>query len=439
MKITVFGTGYVGLVTGSCFAEMGNEVTCFDIDQNKVAMLKLGISPLYEPGLEELIKKNQVRNLIKFTTDIDDAVANSDVIFIAVGTPSLNTGHADLSQVREAAIEIAKRLSTYKLIVVKSTVPVGTCDQVKETIKQYAPENVSFDVASNPEFLREGSAVKDTFETDRIIIGADSKQALDILGKLYSPIHAPILKVDIRSAEMIKYASNAFLATKISFINEIANVCDKVGADIKQVAQGMGYDHRIGPHFLNAGIGYGGSCFPKDTSALVQIAGNVEYEFKILRAVIEINKIQRSLIIEKLKSILGNLEGKTISVLGLAFKPNTDDLRESPAIDIINLLLQENVFIKAFDPVAMEKSKKVFPHIAYCQDEYDSLNNSDGALILTDWPQFKDIVWVRAGRTMRNRVVIDGRNMFEFKDMEKFGIIYDSIGRGQKTEYSFPF
>lgn len=428
MKVSVIGTGYVGLVTGVCLADFGNQVICYDIDADKIQNLQLGISPIYEPGLEELIQKNK-ENLL-FTADLDQAIFQADIIFIAVGTPTLPSGQVDLSPLKSVAVEIAKRLDTYKLIVVKSTVPVGTNDELIKMISETASSSVSFDVASNPEFLREGSAIRDVFEADRIVIGAYSKKAFDWLEALYLPLQIPILKVDLRSAEMIKYASNAFLATKISFINEMANLCEKVGANIQDVANGMGCDHRIGHHFLNAGIGYGGSCFPKDTAALVQIAGEVDYDFKILRAVIEVNQIQRSRVIEKLLSELGSVEGKTVSIWGLAFKPHTDDMRESPAIDMIDFLLQHRASIKAFDPIAMEKSKKLFPQIYYGIDEYDTLYGSDAVLILTDWPQFKDIEWSKAGSLMKHRVIIDGRNMFEPRHMADLGFIYHSFGRG---------
>lgn len=430
MKVSVIGTGYVGLVTGVFLADLGNQVICYDIDTDKIRDLQLGISPIYEPGLEDMIEKNQAN--LQFTADLDQAILHSDIIFIAVGTPTLPSGQADLGPVKSAAAEIAKRLHSYKLIVVKSTVPVGTNDELITLIRQSAASSASFDIASNPEFLREGSALRDVFEADRIVIGAHSKQAFDWLEALYQPLQAPILKVDLRSAEMIKYASNAFLATKISFINEMANLCEKVGADIHDVAKGMGYDHRIGPHFLNAGIGYGGSCFPKDTAALVQIAGEVDYDFKILRAVIEVNQIQRSLMIEKLFSVLGSVEGRTLSILGLAFKPHTDDMRESAAIDIMRHLLEHGASIRVFDPIAMEKCAKLFPQIYYATDEYDALNQSDAALIITDWPQFTEIDWFKAGRLMRNRVVIDGRNLFEPEYMANEGFIYHSFGRGNR-------
>lgn len=428
MNVAVIGVGYVGIVTGACLSELGNRVICYDIDRDKIEKLQRGVLPIHEPGLEELIQKNKEH--LHFTTELDLAVRYSDIIFIAVGTPTLSSGQADLRPLKNVVGEIARRLDTYRLIVIKSTVPVGTNDDLIAMIREITPSHVRFDVASNPEFLREGSAIRDTFQADRIVIGARSKQALDILDDLYKPLRIPILKVDIRSAEMIKYASNAFLATKISFINEIANLCEKVGADIQDVSRGMGYDHRIGPYFLQAGIGYGGSCFPKDTAALVQMAGEADYNFKILRAVIEVNQTQRSLFTTKLLSVLGTVEGRTVSILGLAFKPNTDDVRESPAIDMIQFLLQHKASIKAFDPIAMTNSKTIFPQIYYGTDEYDTLNQSEAILLLTDWPQFKEINWGEAGRLMKNKVVIDGRNLLDPEVMESFGFVYHSFGRG---------
>ncbi|MEW9672380.1 UDP-glucose/GDP-mannose dehydrogenase family protein [Ammoniphilus sp. 3BR4] len=432
MNVSVIGAGYVGLVTGVCLSEIGNRVLCYDIDADKIRNLQRGISPIYEPGLKELIEKN--KDHLHFTSDLDQAICQSEIIFIAVGTPTLPSGRVDLSPVKNAAAEIAKRLNAYKLIVVKSTVPVGTNDELITLIRQIAPPHVSFDVASNPEFLREGSAIQDVFQADRIVIGARSERAFDGLVSLYEPLQVPILKVDIRSAEMIKYASNAFLATKISFINEIANLCEKVGADIQNVAKGMGYDHRIGPYFLQAGIGYGGSCFPKDTAALVQMAGEADYEFKILRSVIEVNRTQCNLVIEKLLSVLGSIEGKTVSIFGLSFKPNTDDVRESPAIEIIQFLLQYHASIKAFDPIAMTKSMAIFPQIYYATDVYDTLDQSEAALIITDWPQFKEIDWCEAGKRMKNKFIIDGRNMLDPGMLKSLGFIYHSFGRGSGKE-----
>lgn len=350
MNIAVIGTGYVGLVSGVCFSELGNRVICVDNNQDKVEMLNAGEVPIYEPGLQELMVANKRAGKLSFTSDIAEAIRESDIIFIAVGTPSLPNGEANLGFVEQVAIEIGTHLESYKIVVTKSTVPVGTNDRVRELIQSISTQ--PFDVASVPEFLREGSAVKDTLNPDRIVIGTDSERAIQALKKLHRPLTENLIVTDIRSAEMIKYASNAFLATKISFINEISNICEKVGADVTRVAEGMGYDKRIGSSFLKAGIGYGGSCFPKDTQALIQIAGQVDYDFRLLKSVVQVNQDQRFNVIRKLEEIFGTLSGRTIAIWGLAFKPDTDDVRDAPAIDIIRYLTEAGAVVKAYDPIA---------------------------------------------------------------------------------------
>ena len=429
MKISIIGCGYVGLTSGTCLAELGNDVICVDIDKEKIDMLNNNKIPIYEPGLKELVERNKKENRLKFTTDIKEAIKNSEIIFICVGTPPKNNGEADLSYVENVAREIAEHMESYKVIVEKSTVPVETGEKVAETIKLNNKHNVEFDVISNPEFLREGSAVNDTFNPDRIVIGANSEKAVKIMKKLYGPIKAPLIVTDIRSAEIIKHASNSFLATKISFINAIANICELTGADIEKIAEGMGYDKRIGKAFLNAGIGYGGFCFPKDSAAFIRIAEKYGYDFKLLRGVQEINEKQKEFFIKKVEKALWNLKEKNIGVLGLAFKPNTDDMRFAPSIDIISYLQEEGAKIKAYDPEAMENSKKLLKDIEYCNDPYEAAENAEALLILTEWNEFKELDLDKIKNLMKNKLVIDGRNIYNPEEMKKLGFNYISVGR----------
>lgn len=431
MKITVIGTGYVGLVSGVCFSDLGNEVICLDKAQDKINMLKNGEVPIYEPGLKELIEKNVGLNRLSFSTDISAGIEKAEVIIIAVGTPPLPSGEANLAFIEQVARDIAGSINGYKVIMTKSTVPVGTNERIARIISNAT--DTEFDVVSVPEFLREGSAVQDTFNPDRIIIGAENNKAGKIVAKIHEPLTKNIIQTDIRSAEMIKYASNAFLATKISFINEIANICDKVGADVVKVAEGMGYDKRIGKAFLNAGIGYGGSCFPKDTDALIQIAGNAEYDFKLLKAVVEVNKNQRLNVIEKLEQSLGNLKGKTIGIWGLAFKPNTDDIRDAPAIEIIGDLIKAGAHVKAFDPVAQNNFQREMheysDQVAYCDDALDTAKECHAVCLLTEWKEFTEINLNEVEKVMKFPVLIDGRNSFNEATIEGTNLVYHCIGR----------
>jgi len=427
MNISVIGTGYVGLVTGTCLAEIGHQVVCLDIDERKIEGLINGVIPIYEPQLKELVIKNQQAGRLSFTTSYPEAMKNSTAVFIAVGTPARSDGHADLSYVFQVAESIAKELKDYKVIVDKSTVPVGTGEKVKSIIQKHY--SGSFDVVSCPEFLREGSAIDDFMKPDRIVIGAQSKRAVDVLLDIFKPIETEKLVTNLASAELIKYASNAFLATKISFINEVSNICDLVGADVEEVAYGMGLDKRIGSNFLRAGVGYGGSCFPKDVSALKQMAGHNGYDFKLLKAVIEVNNDQRAVVLKKAKQAGESLEGKNIGILGLAFKDNTDDVRESAAIDIINLLQKEKVQIIAYDPIATENAKKIIPGIKFADSAYAACHNQDLVIIATEWPEFRELDWQKIKAKMRTPWVVDGRNILDQNEMREMGFQYLSIGR----------
>jgi UDPglucose 6-dehydrogenase len=432
MNICVVGIGYVGLVTGTCFAEFGITVTCLSRNEKKIENLKKGKIPIYEPGLVELVVKNQKEGRLIFTTDFEKAVKDSLVIFIAVGTPQGEDGGADLSQVVEVATKIASYMDSYKVIVNKSTVPVGTGKMVTEVIRKKLKEDVAFDVVSNPEFLREGSAIEDSMRPNRVVIGANSDQAVAIMKDLYRPLYlieTPIVITSVETSELIKYASNAFLATKISFINEIANLCERVGADVNMVAKGMGLDRRIGPKFLHAGPGYGGSCFPKDTHALQKIAEDKDYEFKIVRAAMEVNDRQREWMVEKVKETLGNLKGKTLAILGLSFKPNTDDIRDAPALYIIERLLKEGASVKAYDPAAMEEAKMVQKGITYCEDAYETMDGSDGVLLITEWNQFRNLDLERVKGLLKNPVFIDMRNVYETEKMKQIGLTHVTVGR----------
>lgn len=429
VKITVIGTGYVGLVSGICFSELGNEVICVDKIKSKIEQLQRGEVPIYEPGLQSLLTVNMEAGNLSFTTDMTASVKQSDIIIIAVGTPSMPNGQANLSYIETAAQEIGQAMNGYKIIVTKSTVPVGTNEKIREIIAQHTHE--TFDIASVPEFLREGTAVSDTMNPDRIIIGTDSKRAEEQLIKLHKPLTENMIITDIRSAEMIKYASNAFLATKISFINEIANICERVGADVTKVAYGMGYDKRIGSSFLKAGIGYGGSCFPKDTQALIQIAGQMDYDFKLLKSVVEVNRDQRFNIIHKLLSLMGDLTGRTVGIWGLAFKPETDDVRDSPAHEIITELLARGAKVKAYDPVATDNFRRDYDMggIVYCSNAREAVWQADALCILTEWNEFLEVSLSDIESWLKSPYLIDGRNMYDEEQLAQTKLVYYSIGR----------
>ncbi len=427
-NIAIIGAGYVGLVTGTCLAELGNKVICIDINKSRIKNLKKGAVPFYEPGLERLIKKNIKNKRLFFETDFAAAVPQSEIIFIAVGTPSLENGEADLSYVEKAAETVGKNLKKYAVVAVKSTVPPKTCRRIREVIKKYS--SAPFDLVSNPEFLREGSAIRDFMKPDRIIVGAESEKAKKIIEELYSPLKSPFVFTNLESSEMIKYASNAFLATKISFINEIANVCELVGADVEEIAKGMGLDPRIGGQFLKAGLGYGGSCFPKDVHALRQSAGINGYNFCLLKSVIEVNNNQRKIIVKKMEKMLDGLKNKTVAVWGLAFKANTDDVRESAAVEIIKSLLAGGAKIKAYDPIASENAKKILPkEIIFCDNSYKALEESDILLIATDWDEFKKADLLKVKKLLKHPNIIDGKNIYNPAKMKKMGFNYISVGR----------
>lgn len=430
MKICIIGAGYVGLVSGACFADLGNDVICVDNDPKKIKSLKLGVIPIYEPGLEELVKRNKKEGRLSFSTNIKEGVRKCEVIFIAVGTPSRDNGEADLSFVENVSREIAVSMPSYRLIVEKSTVPVNTGEWVEHTIKIFNKRNIKFDVASNPEFLREGSAIKDFMNPDRVVLGVKSKKAKDILVELYKPLKAPIVVTDIKSAEIIKHASNSFLATKISFINAISGLCDKVDADIVEVARGIGLDRRIGKEFLNAGIGFGGSCFPKDLSAFIRIAEKTGYDFGMLKEVQKVNEYQKTLLIKKIESLLWNLPKKTIGFLGLSFKPDTDDIRSAPVLDIIGQLHREGAHIKVYDPQAMEKARAVLPkEVRFCKDAYEVAKNSDCLVLATEWNEFKELDFKRIKSLMKQPILVDGRNIYDPAEMKRIGFTYVGIGR----------
>ncbi|MDO8428373.1 MAG: UDP-glucose/GDP-mannose dehydrogenase family protein [Candidatus Diapherotrites archaeon] len=426
MKIAVLGTGYVGLVAGACFADLGNTVICGDIDSKKIELLNAGHCPIYEPGLEEIIERNVQAKRLSFTTDVGKAVQNSEIIFIAVGTPQDQDGTPDLKYVKSVAETIGKNMTNEKIIINKSTVPVGTGDLVSEIISKYYKGK--FHVVSNPEFLREGNAIKDFMEPDRVVIGADSESIKKTLGDLYAPLNAEILFTDVKTAEMIKYASNAFLAVKISFINEVANLCDAVNADVRLVAEGMGLDARIGKAFLKAGCGWGGSCFPKDVIGLISIGNQAHVNLSVAQAAYHSNDLQKKLPVEKLKKVLGNLKGKQVGLLGLAFKPDTDDMRDAPSLVIMDLLKKEGAEIKAFDPVAMENSKKLFSETEYVSSVYDVFKNMDAVILVTEWNEFKELDFVKAKSLMKNSVLIDARNLYNPQKMRNLGFTYVGLG-----------
>ncbi len=431
MNIAIIGSGYVGLVTGTCFADLGNNVICIDNDIEKVEKLKKGIIPIYEPGLDNLVKVNTLEGRLEFSDDISYGVQKSEVIFICVGTPPKEDGSADLTAIENVAKEIASNLNKYKLIVEKSTVPVRTGEWLKATIDKYNVNNIEFSVASNPEFLKEGTAINDFMNPDRVVIGVNEDKAAQILVKLYEPLNAPILVTDINSAEIIKHASNAFLSMKISFINAIANICDLSGADVKKVAKGIGLDKRIGEAFLNAGIGFGGFCFPKDLDAFIAISGKLGYDFDLLKEVRNINNFQKLIPVKKLESVFSDLNGKQVGILGLAFKPNTDDMRLAPSIDIIEALIKNGASVKAYDPVAMENAKKILPEsVLYCDNPYEVAENSDALIFATEWNEFKFLDFLKIKDLMKSNVIIDGRNLFDPKKMKKLGFKYFGVGRG---------
>lgn len=435
-EIAVIGAGYVGLVGGACLSEFGMNVICVDKDELKVKSLQNGIIPIYEPGLDSIVRKNCNAGRLRFTLDFKAAITNSDVIFLAVGTPPLDDGSADLSYILEAASEIAQNMNGYKVVVDKSTVPVGTGQKVKNIIRKILKNrnvDFEFDVVSNPEFLREGAAVRDFMHPDRIIIGAESERAIETMKSIYNVLYlidTPFVVTNLETAEMIKYASNAFLATKISFINEIANVCELVGADVHHVAKAMGLDGRIGIKFLHPGPGYGGSCFPKDSMALARIAENAGYDFETIKSVISVNKKQKIRMVEKIERHLLSLEGKQIGILGLSFKPETDDLREAPSITIISELLDKGSTVKVYDPIAMDNMKKLYNfRIEYCNDEYEACKGSDCVVLLTEWNQFRRLNLDRIKESLKTPIFLDLRNVYEPQEMKKNGFIYEGVGR----------
>jgi UDPglucose 6-dehydrogenase len=427
MKLCCIGTGYVGLVTGVCMADLGNDVICVDIDEKKIKNLRKNILPIYEPGLEDLVKRNKTR--LTFTTSLKEGVQNSDIIFIAVGTPPAENGDADLTFVKTVAKEIGKNMNSSKIIVDKSTVPVGSGDIVESLVAEYSKGKYKFDVASCPEFLKEGSAIEDFMNPDRVVIGCKNKKAAEKVAEIFKPLNTKIIIADIRSAEMIKHASNTFLAMKISFINEIANICERVGADVEVVANGMGLDRRIGKMFLNAGAGYGGSCFPKDVAALGFMARKEDYEPILLSAVMEVNRQQRKIMINKIKNLMGTLEGRQVGILGLAFKPNTDDIREAVAIDIIQALLEKGCRIKAYDPVAVKNAKKVLKSVSFAENAYETAENSECLVVLTEWNEFKELDMKKIKGLMKKPMIVDGRNIYDPAQMRKLGFEYTGVGR----------
>lgn len=430
-KICVIGTGYVGLVTGTCFADLGNQVFCLDIDPDRIGKLQKGIMPIYEPGLEQLVAQNVQAGRLKFTTDYTEALKEAEIAFISVGTPSGEEGEADLQYVRQAAETIADLIDHPIIIVNKSTVPVGTGDWVSDIIARRRDQNtLKFHVVSNPEFLREGSAINDFMGPDRVVLGSVDRDAASQVAHLYLSLRCPILITDLRTAEMIKYASNAFLATRISFINEIANMCDELGADVREVALGMGYDKRIGHAFLDAGLGWGGSCFPKDVKALAHMAVLHGTHPQLLQAVMEINRNQRRRVIVRLRRALGGLNEKVIGILGLSFKPNTDDIRDSPALEVIHLLENEGARIRAYDPQAMEAASKVVNHAILCKNSYEVAEGADALLLATEWNEFKQLDFARIHSLMRQPIIIDGRNLWDPAQMRAVGFQYYGLGRG---------
>ena len=438
MKIAVIGAGYVGLVSGVCFAHIGHEVTCIDVNKERIRNLKKGKVPIYEPGLDKLLEESLANGRLSFAPSIKEGIKGSIAIFIAVGTPSKKNGDADLTYVENVAREIAENMDSYKLVIEKSTVPAETGKKVERTIRLNIPRKYKkegkqvfdFDVASNPEFLREGSAVSDFMNPDRVVIGVESKKAEEILREIYKPLKPKMVVTDINSAELIKHASNSFLATKISFINTIAQVCEHVGADVLQVAEGMGYDKRIGRNFLDAGIGYGGSCFPKDVDAFIRLSERNGYDYKLLKEVREINEAQKKSFLRLIEDKMWIIKNKVIGILGLAFKPNTDDMRNAPSLDIIAALQSEGAKIRAYDPQSMPNAKKMLKDISYAKDPYSLAKGCDCLLLLTEWDEFKNLDFKKIQSAMRHAILFDGRNMYHQEKFEKIGIEYYGIGRG---------
>ncbi len=432
MHIAVIGTGYVGLVTGACFADFGMRVTCVDKDEDKINSINAGRMPIYEPGLDALVAKGVREGRLEFSTDVSGTIAQSLVVFLAVGTPPSGDGSADMRQIDEVAYEIATSLNGYKVIVTKSTVPVGAASRIKKIIKENKATPSRFSVAANPEFLREGAAINDFMRPDRVVIGCTDDEAVAILKDIYRPLYlleTPFVITTPESAEMIKYASNAFLATKVSFINEISGLCELLGADVHDVAKGMGMDVRIGSKFLHPGPGFGGSCFPKDAQALVALGRSVNYDIRIVEAALRVNECQKDSIIDRIRRLLPRLDGKTIAILGLAFKPETDDIREAPSIRIIGDLLEAGARIRAYDPAAMESARRLLTDVEYCEDEYEAARGSDGLVVVTEWNQFRRLDMDRLKQLMREPNIIDLRNLYEPETMRSAGFKYLAMGR----------
>jgi UDPglucose 6-dehydrogenase len=430
MNICVIGLGYVGLTTGAVFSDLGNEVICVDVDEKKIANLKKGVMPIYEPGLKEIVVRNKEEGRLVFVIDTEEAVRRSEIIFICVGTPPKDSGETDLSQVEEAAKAIAKSMDRYKIIVNKSTVPVGTGDLVRQIIDKNKFDDVEFDVVSNPEFLREGTAVQDTLRPDRIVIGAPTKKVAMKLLELYASLETPMLITDVHSAEMIKYASNAFLAMKISFINAVADLCEMAEADVTVVAKGMGYDHRIGHEFLSAGLGFGGSCFPKDVESFIHTSEMMGFDFRVLKEVLAVNRGRVPHLLAKMEKELGDLSGKVVGLLGLAFKPNTDDMREAKSIEMMKELLARGAGVKAYDPQAMENAREIVSQVKYCSNAYEVAEGADALVLVTEWREFKLLNMERICGSMRSPILFDGRNFYNPKKKVQLGFKYHGIGRG---------
>lgn len=432
MNIAVIGSGYVGLVTGACFAEFGVDVICVDVDAEKIERLSAGVMPIYEPGLEQLVTKNVQAGRLRFTTDVKDAVEQALVIFLAVGTPPNEDGSPDLSFVESAARSVAESMNGYKVIVTKSTVPIGTGAYLRGLIAEHQKSKVNFGIVSNPEFLREGAAISDFMRPDRVVIGSADQEAIAIMRDLYRPLYlieAPFVVTSLEAAELTKYAANAFLATKISFINEIATLCEKIGCDVHDVAKAMGMDRRIGSKFLHPGPGFGGSCFPKDTQALVSVARKFASDSLVVDAVIEVNRRQRQAMLPKIEKLVGALEGKTIAVLGLAFKPETNDMREAPAVDIIRGLLERGTTVRAYDPVSMSEAAKILPQIEYAEDEYEAVKDADALVFITEWNQFRALDMKRVRDLMKSPKIADLRNIYDPHHMRELGFDYVGVGR----------
>ena len=429
-KIAVIGVGYVGLVTAAGFADLGNHIAALDIDEDRIAGLKRGQLPIYEPGLEELVERNASAGRLEFTTSYPDAIHDADFVFIAVGTPEGVDGEADLKYVQAAAESVARAMEKPLVIVNKSTVPVGTGDWVADIIRSTQKDDIAFSVVSCPEFLREGSAIQDFMNPARTVLGSLDRDAAERVAQLHLPLRAPIVITDLRTAEMIKYASNAFLATRISFINEIANICEALGADVKEVKTGMGIDPRIGPYFLDAGLGYGGSCFPKDVKALAHMAAEKGRHPQLLQAVMDINDDRRRLLFEKVKQSIGELKGKRIGILGLTFKPNTDDLRDAPALEVARRLMDAGALVRAYDPVGMPGTARLMPDLGMAEDPYALAEGCDALVICTEWNEFKQLDLIRIGSAMNKKLIIDGRNIYEPREMAALGFSYRGVGRG---------